>query len=403
MPWIPNRQTTSAKREAEQHRVDDQPGRGQRHTGEPRHGAREEHETRDGQRGGRQRDQVAGCGVGAVRAAAGAHRREVQQLARSPDRHRRRHPAAVRRHPSAPRGRQRPEQRRGRERQGTGQAERDGPGVRRVRHREHDDERRGHDGDRRRGEEPRVPRPTPALRIRHATAPGSPWRRHRGRCLGSAPDVYPFTSSAGANRERTSSLTLAASACPRMSLITAPTSAPAAATLPAADLLRDRRVGRDRGIDGRPERGVVRHEPQAAVGDHLLRLALPRQHAVEGLAGQGVGEGALLDQPRQGGDLGGGDRQRGQLDALARSPGGPARPSTTCARPPASRPPRRSRRPGRGRRRSRRPAARGRCSPTRPGAGAGAARAARAGSPAAPRPRRGSGAIGTRSGSGKYR
>ena len=112
--------------------------------------------------------------------------------------------------------------------------------------------------------------------------------------------------------------------------MTAPTSAPAACTLPAAHLVGDVRLRRDGRVDGLAERALVGHDRQPARGDDLVRPALAGEHAVDDLAGEARGQGALGDQRDHAGDLRGGDRQLGRLDAGARWPPAPAGPATSC-------------------------------------------------------------------------
>ena len=139
-------------------------------------------------------------------------------------------------------------------------------------------------------------------------------------------------------RSRMSSRTRAASAWPRVAFMTAPTRAPAAATLPSRIFAGDVRVGRDRLVDGRGQRAVVADHGQAAGLDHLVGAALAGQHAVEDLAGQLVVERARVDQGRDPGHLRRGDRRARPARCRSRWPGGPARPATTCARRPADAP-----------------------------------------------------------------
>ena len=88
-----------------------------------------------------------------------------------------------------------------------------------------------------------------------------------------------------------------------MAFITAPTIAPAACDLAAADLLGDIGIGGQRLVDGGLDQRVVAHHGQAAVGHHLLGLALTGQHALDDLAGQLVRQLAVVDQLDHRGDL----------------------------------------------------------------------------------------------------
>ena len=129
-----------------------------------------------------------------------------------------------------------------------------------------------------------------------------------------------------------SSRARAASALPRVAFITPPTSAPAAAILPSRTLSADVGVRRDapgrRSRDSSPSSLTTL---QAAALDHLVRRALPGQHALEHLAGQLVVERAGGDQLGDPGDLRGRDRQVGERDA------GLVGPAGQLAHPPLAR------------------------------------------------------------------
>ena len=203
-------------------------------------------------------------------------------------------------------------------------------------------------------------------------------------------------------RARMSSRTRAASAWPRVAFMTAPTRAPAAATLPSRILAATSGLAAIAVVHRGGERAVVADHGQAAGRDHLVRDPLAGQHALDHLAGQPVVERARGDQGGDPGDLGRGDRAARPARRRRRWPGGPARPATTCGRRRARRP----RRPSRSTR-STAPALRRAAISVaeRPHSACSRARrcgrrprAARRGS--AP-PSRAAGATGTRSGSGK--
>ena len=90
-----------------------------------------------------------------------------------------------------------------------------------------------------------------------------------------------------------SSLTRAASAWPLVAFITAPTRAPAAATLPSRIFCGDVRLGGDGLVDRGGQGRVVADDGQAAALDHVVRRSLAGQHALDDLAGQPV-----VDRPR---------------------------------------------------------------------------------------------------------
>ena len=124
-----------------------------------------------------------------------------------------------------------------------------------------------------------------------------------------------MTYSVTPRRSRSSSRTRPASAWPRVAFMTAPTIAPAAADLAAADLVRDVGLGGEGLVDGGEQRPVVADDREAAGGDHLVRRALAGEHALDHLAGQLVVERALADERLDAGDVGRRDRQVGHLDA----------------------------------------------------------------------------------------
>ena len=123
------------------------------------------------------------------------------------------------------------------------------------------------------------------------------------------------TLRSGPQAASTSSRTRAASAWPLVAFITAPTIAPGRGHLSAANLLCHIGIGGQRLVDGGLGQRVVAHQRQTARGHHLLGFALPGQHALDDLAGQLVGQLALVDQRDHRGDLGGADGQLVQFDA----------------------------------------------------------------------------------------
>ena len=111
-------------------------------------------------------------------------------------------------------------------------------------------------------------------------------------------------------RSRTSSRTRPASAWPRVAFITAPTTAPAAATLPPR--IFSATAGSAASASSTAASSAVSSlttaRPRAA--HHVVRLALAGEHALDHLAGQLVVERAGLHEGHHPGDLGRGDRQR---------------------------------------------------------------------------------------------
>ena len=95
---------------------------------------------------------------------------------------------------------------------------------------------------------------------------------------------------------RISSRTRPASAWPRISFITAPISAPAAATLPSRILSATSGLAAIARSTAAAEGAVVGDDRQPAGRDDLVGRALAGEHAVEDLAGQLVVDRALVDQ-----------------------------------------------------------------------------------------------------------
>ena len=87
-----------------------------------------------------------------------------------------------------------------------------------------------------------------------------------------------------------------ASAWPRVAFITAPTIAPAAATLPPRIFSATSGLRREGRVDRRDQRAVVGDDREPAGRDDLVRVALARQHAVEDLARELVVQLPGVDQ-----------------------------------------------------------------------------------------------------------
>ena len=85
--------------------------------------------------------------------------------------------------------------------------------------------------------------------------------------------------------------------------MTAPTRAPAAATLPPRILSAIAGVAGDGLVDGGAQRALVGDDLQAALLDDLVRVALAGEDALDDLAGQLVVEVAGGDQRGDPGDL----------------------------------------------------------------------------------------------------
>ena len=198
--------------------------------------------------------------------------------------------------------------------------------------------------------------------------------------------------------------TVAASAWPRVAFMTAPTSAPTAATLPPRTFSAMSGLAAIASSAARSSAPESDTTAQAAVGDHLVdvgaRSRARRRPTWRASAAESV-PSATSAMSRA--TCVGVDRQLGRLDlARVRLLGQVAQPPVAGLGRPARRP-RRSPRPDRRRRRSTSPAGR---RPTRPATSLRRARRAIGSSGRSMRSfstQSASGAIGTRSGSGKYR
>ena len=100
-----------------------------------------------------------------------------------------------------------------------------------------------------------------------------------------------------------SSRTRPASAWPRISFITAPISAPAAATLPSRILSATSGLAAMARSTAVAEGAVVGDDREPAGGDDLVGRALAGEHAVEHLAGQLVVDRPVVDERLDPGDV----------------------------------------------------------------------------------------------------
>ncbi len=126
---------------------------------------------------------------------------------------------------------------------------------------------------------------------------------------------------------RISSRTRPASACPRISFITAPMSAPAAACLPSRIFSATSGFAAIAVVDRCPEGAVVGDHGQAAARDDLVRAALACEHALDHLAGQLVVHRLVVDERLDPRDVGRRDGEVDQVDAvLVAAPGQLAEP-----------------------------------------------------------------------------
>ena len=145
------------------------------------------------------------------------------------------------------------------------------------------------------------PRNTPTTRADRPRA--SSWRTHAAR-------GQPWPQAAS-----TSSRTRAASAWPLVAFITAPTIAPAAATLPPRIFSATSGLAASASSTAAWISESSRTTRQPAGGHHLLGLALAGQHALDDLAGQLVGQLAVVDQRTTAATWAGRDRQLVEFDA----------------------------------------------------------------------------------------
>ena len=83
--------------------------------------------------------------------------------------------------------------------------------------------------------------------------------------------------------------------------------------LATTDLLGNLRVGSDDVVNSSTKGGVVGDDGETASVDHLLRISLASDDTVDDLTGQLVGEGAVVNELLQLGDLGRGHTDLGQV------------------------------------------------------------------------------------------
>ena len=103
-----------------------------------------------------------------------------------------------------------------------------------------------------------------------------------------------------------------------VAFITVPTRGPTAATLPPRTFSAMSGCAAIASSTACGQRILVPDDGEPAGRDDLVRRALTGEHAVDHLAGQGVGQRAVGDQRDDPGHVGAGDRQRRGLDALLR-------------------------------------------------------------------------------------